>query len=151
MKKCLLKELNLSYGERCKNITQQTMIFLVEILYREWRWLLMIEVNLLNKIYFHITYRIVLKLLNVTLQVTNFIYFFIVGFICPRQEVLANGCCNDATSSAVQYSCETCKPNNCCELYEYCISCCLDPDKVYTVYHTLSARVSEHKLFAQLL
>lgn len=52
------------------------------------------------------------------------------GFVCPRHEIRANGCCNDGITSVIQYSCETCETNNCCAIYEYCISCCLHPDKV---------------------
>ncbi|XP_018322182.1 UPF0454 protein C12orf49 homolog [Agrilus planipennis] len=51
------------------------------------------------------------------------------GFVCPRIEILSNGCCNEISSTVTQYSCETCKHNNCCAIYEYCISCCLHPDK----------------------
>ncbi|KAG8234489.1 hypothetical protein J437_LFUL014609 [Ladona fulva] len=28
-----------------------------------------------------------------------------------------------------RYACDTCKENGCCSIYEYCISCCLDPNK----------------------
>lgn len=59
------------------------------------------------------------------------LYIFLgAGFVCPRHEIRANGCCNDGISSVIQYSCETCESNNCCAIYEYCISCCLHPDKV---------------------
>lgn len=51
------------------------------------------------------------------------------GFVCPRHEILYNGCCNDNLSTVMQYSCETCNKNNCCAIYEHCISCCLHPDK----------------------
>lgn len=57
------------------------------------------------------------------------------GFVCPRQEILPNGCCNDNLSTTIiQYSCETCKNNNCCAIYEYCISCCLHPDKASVMF-----------------
>lgn len=46
-----------------------------------------------------------------------------------RNEILLNGCCNDDTLQIIQYSCETCNRNNCCAIYEYCVSCCLHPDK----------------------
>lgn len=51
------------------------------------------------------------------------------GFVCGRQDILKNGCCNELSPNVKQYPCETCKPNNCCAIYEYCISCCLHPDK----------------------
>ncbi|GLV32981.1 uncharacterized protein CBL_08956 [Carabus blaptoides fortunei] len=54
------------------------------------------------------------------------------GFVCPRISVLSNGCCNteESARASLQYSCDTCKNNNCCAVYEYCVSCCLHPDKV---------------------
>ncbi|XP_050311021.1 SREBP regulating gene protein [Anthonomus grandis grandis] len=51
------------------------------------------------------------------------------GYVCPRSEILSNGCCNSETQHVLQYPCETCNPNNCCAIFEYCISCCLHPDK----------------------
>ncbi|XP_018564091.1 UPF0454 protein C12orf49 homolog [Anoplophora glabripennis] len=73
------------------------------------------------------------------------------GYICPRSEVLLNGCCNDDSSTAMQYSCETCKPNNCCAIYEYCISCCLHPDKK-DVLETVLGKATEQNnvLFASV-
>ncbi|KAJ0176688.1 hypothetical protein K1T71_007867 [Dendrolimus kikuchii] len=49
------------------------------------------------------------------------------GYICKRFDLLKNGCCN--TEFTERYTCETCNPNNCCVVYEYCVSCCLDPNK----------------------
>lgn len=76
------------------------------------------------------------------------------GIVCSRYEVLSNGCCtveqkqaseNKDTSSIVKrkrYSCETCNPLGCCTIYEYCVSCCLDPDKVDTYrFYNLLLRV----------
>ncbi|XP_055945320.1 SREBP regulating gene protein-like [Argiope bruennichi] len=51
------------------------------------------------------------------------------GFVCPRQDVLSNGCCNIDSPSTSRYSCESCHDNGCCSIYEYCISCCLQPEK----------------------
>uniref|UniRef100_A0A1B6E552 SREBP regulating gene protein n=1 Tax=Clastoptera arizonana TaxID=38151 RepID=A0A1B6E552_9HEMI len=51
------------------------------------------------------------------------------GYICSRSHILTNGCCNTELKSSQRYSCETCKENGCCRIYEYCISCCLDPNK----------------------
>ena len=65
------------------------------------------------------------------------------GYICARYEVLPNGCCNIEveqtamvsssvpSSTKTRFSCETCNPQGCCEIYEYCVSCCLDPIKVF--------------------
>lgn len=61
------------------------------------------------------------------------------GIVCLRHEVLPSGCCtmeqskNEETLSIAKrerYSCETCNSQGCCTIYEYCISCCLHPDKV---------------------
>jgi len=63
------------------------------------------------------------------------------GVVCSRHEVLSNGCCateqrqtpkNEALSMArkEKYCCKTCNPQGCCTIYEYCVSCCLHPDKV---------------------
>jgi len=51
------------------------------------------------------------------------------GYVCSRNEVLGNGCCDTSLPRVKRYSCETCKENGCCSIYEYCISCCLHPDK----------------------
>ncbi|KAJ8948430.1 hypothetical protein NQ318_007953 [Aromia moschata] len=73
------------------------------------------------------------------------------GFTCPRHEVLLTGCCNDDSTAVIQYSCETCKPNNCCAIYEYCISCCLHPDKK-DVLETVLGKATEQNnvLFASV-
>nr|CAG4648793.1 EOG090X0AGU [Polyphemus pediculus] len=51
------------------------------------------------------------------------------GFVCSRQNMMPNGCCKPDTEGTSHYSCETCHNNGCCSIYEYCISCCLQPDK----------------------
>ncbi|XP_029475876.1 UPF0454 protein C12orf49 homolog isoform X2 [Rhinatrema bivittatum] len=53
-----------------------------------------------------------------------------LGYICERKELLANGCCNINVASSKLYSCESCLPNGCCSIYEYCVSCCLQPNKL---------------------
>ncbi|CAH1978268.1 unnamed protein product [Acanthoscelides obtectus] len=73
------------------------------------------------------------------------------GYICPRNEVLLNGCCNNAASNVYQYSCDTCKPNNCCAIYEYCISCCLHPDKREVLENVLGKATEQNNvLFASV-
>ncbi|XP_058800287.1 SREBP regulating gene protein [Phymastichus coffea] len=65
------------------------------------------------------------------------------GYVCARHNILANGCCNteifeqtENLSSSVpyltkaRYTCETCNNHGCCAIYEYCVSCCLDPKKI---------------------
>ncbi|XP_058127435.1 SREBP regulating gene protein [Anopheles ziemanni] len=52
------------------------------------------------------------------------------GYVCPRVELLQNGCCDEADDEpSKQFACTTCKPNHCCAVYEYCVSCCLNSDK----------------------
>lgn len=55
---------------------------------------------------------------------------FFTGYVCSRTDILSSGCCNTDSETTKRYSCETCKENGCCSIYEYCISCCLHPDKV---------------------
>jgi len=57
------------------------------------------------------------------------------GFVCHRKDMNQLGCCslNEADLSLKKhqrYSCETCNmETGCCAIFEYCVSCCLDPDK----------------------
>lgn len=51
------------------------------------------------------------------------------GYICQRQDILSSGCCDLDLTATKRYSCETCKDNHCCSIYEHCISCCLNPEK----------------------
>ncbi|XP_023369101.1 UPF0454 protein C12orf49 homolog isoform X2 [Otolemur garnettii] len=51
------------------------------------------------------------------------------GYVCERKDLLVNGCCNVNVPSTKQYCCDGCWPNGCCSAYEYCVSCCLQPNK----------------------
>ncbi|XP_012061159.1 PREDICTED: UPF0454 protein C12orf49 homolog [Atta cephalotes] len=65
------------------------------------------------------------------------------GVVCSRHEVQSNGCCAETETEQKQsskneesfmtkrerYSCKTCNSQGCCTIYEYCVSCCLHPDK----------------------
>nr|CAG4646456.1 EOG090X0AGU [Macrothrix elegans] len=51
------------------------------------------------------------------------------GYVCNRANVMTNGCCKPESEGTKHYSCETCHDNGCCSIYEYCISCCLQPEK----------------------
>ena len=67
------------------------------------------------------------------------------GYVCFRKDVLVSGCCdtdlpkilqNDQTQSGIKrerYSCESCNTQGCCAVYEYCVSCCLNPGKVVRI------------------
>ncbi|XP_075424237.1 SREBP regulating gene protein isoform X1 [Ascaphus truei] len=52
-----------------------------------------------------------------------------LGYVCERNELLTNGCCNINVPSSKMYSCQSCLPNGCCSVYEFCVSCCLQPNK----------------------
>lgn len=56
--------------------------------------------------------------------------FCVTGYVCERKDLLVNGCCNVNAPSSRQYICKSCLANGCCSIYEYCVSCCLQPDKV---------------------
>ncbi|KAF4524258.1 hypothetical protein B566_EDAN008806 [Ephemera danica] len=73
------------------------------------------------------------------------------GYICLRGNVLTSGCCNAAIETTKRYSCETCKENGCCSIYEHCISCCLHPDKK-NLLQTVLGKASEtmNVLFASV-
>ena len=51
------------------------------------------------------------------------------GFVCLRKDLTLGGCCDPSVASTKQYSCETCTDGGCCAIFEYCISCCLEPSK----------------------
>lgn len=73
------------------------------------------------------------------------------GFVCPRHDVLHNGCCNDNLSTVIQYPCETCRPSDCCAIYEYCISCCLHPSKKDLLENVLGKATEQNSvLFASV-
>ena len=65
---------------------------------------------------------------------------FLTGYVCSRTDILSSGCCNTDSETTKRYSCETCKENGCCSIYEYCISCCLHPDKVSMQKHYCNCR-----------
>lgn len=50
------------------------------------------------------------------------------GFVCNRKDLSASGCCHSAGESTKRYECRYCQNNNCCSIYEHCVSCCLNPD-----------------------
>lgn len=52
------------------------------------------------------------------------------GFICAREDLLVTGCCNIQADNTHLYNCATCNEHQCCEVFENCVSCCLNPDNV---------------------
>lgn len=51
------------------------------------------------------------------------------GFVCTRSELLWTGCCNVEVESTKLFHCDTCQSNACCAIYEFCVSCCMHPEK----------------------
>jgi len=51
------------------------------------------------------------------------------GYVCLRKDLTIGGCCEPERPSTKLHSCETCLDNGCCSIYEYCISCCMEPAK----------------------
>ncbi|GCB68743.1 SREBP regulating gene protein [Scyliorhinus torazame] len=60
------------------------------------------------------------------------------GYVCERKDLLVNGCCSVNTPSTKLYACDTCLANDCCTVYEYCVSCCLQPNKQPLLEHFLN-------------
>ncbi|VUZ40480.1 unnamed protein product [Hymenolepis diminuta] len=49
------------------------------------------------------------------------------GFLCLRRNLLANGCCDRSKRLTLRHVCSTCSSIFCCQSYEICVSCCLNP------------------------
>ena len=57
-------------------------------------------------------------------------FLSLIGYVCTLSDVLTNGCCNQNGNSTHRFHCLTCRENRCCQVFEHCISCCLQPHKV---------------------
>ncbi|XP_051537525.1 SREBP regulating gene protein-like [Myxocyprinus asiaticus] len=57
-----------------------------------------------------------------------------LGYVCERKDLLVNGCCNVNAPSSSQYVCKSCLASGCCSVYEFCVSCCLQPDKLIVAH-----------------
>ncbi|KTG39610.1 hypothetical protein cypCar_00006566 [Cyprinus carpio] len=74
-----------------------------------------------------------------------------VCYVCERKDLLVNGCCNVNAPSSSQYVCKSCLANGCCSVYEYCVSCCLQPDKQPLLERFLNqAAISFQNLFTSV-
>nr|XP_058132416.1 SREBP regulating gene protein-like [Dasypus novemcinctus] len=51
------------------------------------------------------------------------------GYVCERKDFLVNSCCHVHFPSIKQYCCDGCLSSCCCRAYEYCVSCCLQPNR----------------------
>ncbi|XP_058442716.1 SREBP regulating gene protein [Malaya genurostris] len=67
------------------------------------------------------------------------------GFVCMRSELLWTGCCNIEVESTKLFLCDTCQNNACCTIYEYCVSCCMNPNK-RSVLEKVLAKASGHQI-----
>ncbi|XP_072026615.1 SREBP regulating gene protein-like [Amphiura filiformis] len=71
------------------------------------------------------------------------------GYVCKRNSVLASGCCDSEAEGSKQHSCDGCLGNGCCGIYEYCVSCCLQPDKEIVLQGVLGKASNTFKLLFQ--
>lgn len=95
-----------------------------------------------------------MKKISITFYIKYVYCVCVSGYICPRSDLMKNGCCDPDVEASKRYLCDTCKTNNCCVMYENCVSCCLDPRKVNIVLLNLhdffrpwSCFVRDAKLF----
>ncbi|KAI1282031.1 hypothetical protein HDE_13036 [Halotydeus destructor] len=51
------------------------------------------------------------------------------GYVCSRKDLAPSGCCTQGAASSRMYNCDTCTESGCCAIFEYCVSCCLEPAK----------------------
>lgn len=58
-----------------------------------------------------------------------------------------SGCC---PTFSKQFSCETCDSNDCCAIYEYCISCCMHPQKRPLLQKIISKGVNPDVIFSSV-
>jgi len=73
------------------------------------------------------------------------------GFVCHRDHILPNGCCNVEVPDTKYYTCETCnQTTHCCGIYEYCVSCCLHPSKRPLLELVLNGTTGQRYLFASV-
>ena len=57
------------------------------------------------------------------------------GYICHRSDIASNGCCDRNSTSSLKYSCNGCtNSTGCCETFEFCVSCCMNPVNVSYQY-----------------
>ncbi|XP_050690033.1 SREBP regulating gene protein-like [Eriocheir sinensis] len=72
------------------------------------------------------------------------------GYVCHRVDRLSTGCCNVAVESTRRYACDTCNTHGCCAIYEYCVSCCLHPDKKSLLKKVLGQISENSPLYASV-
>ncbi|XP_017872107.1 PREDICTED: UPF0454 protein C12orf49 homolog [Drosophila arizonae] len=74
------------------------------------------------------------------------------GFVCLREQMLVNGCCNVELAGISYYSCYSCNTtSHCCGVYEYCVSCCLHPNKRSLLEQVLQAHNTQKYIYASVV
>ncbi|KAL0479299.1 hypothetical protein AKO1_008106 [Acrasis kona] len=65
------------------------------------------------------------------------------GYTCLTEDVDAStNCCTQQSST--RFSCKTCDARfGCCTSYEYCVSCCMSPDKATSLMNDFNERQSD--------
>nr|CAG4645701.1 EOG090X0AGU [Lynceus sp. MCZ IZ 141354] len=71
------------------------------------------------------------------------------GYVCNRHAVQPNGCCKIEAEGSKRYNCQTCQENGCCSIYEFCISCCLQPEKKEVLEDVLGKAAGSLNLLLQ--
>lgn len=72
------------------------------------------------------------------------------GYVCHRVDRLSTGCCNVVVETTRRYVCDTCSIHGCCAIYEYCVSCCLHPDKKALLKKVLGQISDNSPLYASV-
>ena len=57
----------------------------------------------------------------------------LLGFVCRNDQISPGGCCDTSVTQTRRYICDTCLSSGCCRVYEHCVSCCLQPEKVCVI------------------
>lgn len=67
-----------------------------------------------------------------------------VGFVCSLDHLKPSGCCDNLSTNSKRFYCLNCLPVGCCSLYEICVSCCLDPNKVSCIVMQMAVYLLLH-------
>lgn len=72
------------------------------------------------------------------------------GFVCTLENLdWTTGCCKTGLSEDAPFSCRTCDAaSNCCDTFEYCVSCCISPTNSQELHAAMTA-ASGMKSFQQ--
>jgi len=68
------------------------------------------------------------------------------GHVCTRDVLNSvTGCCPESKDTNIdRFSCNSCeKPRNCCSIYEFCVSCCLNPSENSALHRRSYTSISQ--------